>query len=91
MGKKRSDRNLSGNVGVLEPCTTRQFVRQGLVAMAKAEFANLGSSDLDEAQELWEVTSALDVLREQYRAGIASKKCQRVVRRIEKFKRQHNL
>ena len=74
----------------LATCTARQYVRQGVVALAKEKFADLGSSDLEAASELWEVKAALDDLREQYRAGM-DQDCQRVVRRIDKFKHKHNL
>ena len=90
MGKKHSDRPMSGTIGTMEPLTTRQYVRHGLVTMAKIEFADLNSSGLDGASELWEVLAELDTLRDQYRASL-DKKSQRVVRRIDKFKRQHNL
>ena len=90
MGKKKLGFNVPGNVAVLESCTARQFVRHATVALAQNEFADLGNTDLATASELWEVETALEALLEQYRASMG-KDCQRVVQRIEKFKRKYNL
>ena len=90
MGTNQAGGRASQAVITLAPGTVRQSVRQGIVALAKEKFADLGSLTLEAAGELWEVKDVLDDLREQYRAGM-DQNCQRVVRRIDKFKRQHNL
>jgi hypothetical protein len=90
MKKKKLGFNMPGNVAILEPCTARQFVRHATVALAQNEFADLGDSDLAAARELWEVKAAFEALLELYRASMGQE-CQRVVLRIEKFRRKHNL
>ena len=90
MGTNQASGRTSQAVATLVSGTVRQSVRQEVVALAKQKFADLGSLSLEAATELWEVKDVLDDLREQYRAGM-DQDCQRVVRQIDKFKRQHNL